>query len=117
MHVLCEKPLAYDLVQAKEMVRAARDYGKVGKMGFLFRSSPVVSRMRQLVDEGYVGPVQLFESRSVNAQFIDPTRPLHWKMQRARANGGVFAEYGSHAIDLAHWFGGPMTKVVAPALP
>jgi len=40
-------------------------------------------------------------------------RPLHWKMQRARANGGVFVEYGSHTIDLAQWLGGPLERVVA----
>jgi predicted dehydrogenase len=49
----------------------------------------------------------------VNAQFADPARPLHWKMQRRHANGGVFVEYGAHTIDLALWFGGPLTQVVA----
>jgi len=113
LHVLCEKPLAYDLRQAHEMVDAARSSKRVGKMGFLFRSSPVVERMKQLIDEGYIGEVKLFESVTLNAQFVDPQKPLHWKMQRARANGGVFVEYGSHSIDLALWFGGPITSVVA----
>lgn len=113
LHVLCEKPLAYDVAQAEEMHRAARESGKVAKMGFLFRFSPVVEKMKQLVDEGYIGTVQLLESHTVNAQFVDPARPRHWKMQRDRANGGVYSEYGSHAIDLAMWFGGPIDKVVA----
>ena len=52
----------------------------------------------------------------MNAQFIDPRRPRHWKMQRSRANGGVFVEYGVHNIDLAMWFGGPITHVVAHGL-
>jgi predicted dehydrogenase len=69
--------------------------------------------MKQLIDEGYIGEVKLFESVTLNAQFVDPQKPLHWKMQRARANGGVFVEYGSHSIDLALWFGGPITSVVA----
>lgn len=112
-HLLCEKPLAYDLPQAEEMHQAARTAGKVAKLGFLFRFSPVVARMKQLVDEGFVGEVQFFESHTINAQFVDPDRPRHWKMELARANGGVFAEYGSHAIDLSLWFGGPMTRVVA----
>ncbi len=112
-HVLCEKPLAYDLPQAEEMHRVAREAGVVAKLGFLMRFSPVVARMKVLVDEGYLGELRGFEFHSVNAQFIDPDRPRHWKMERSRANGGVFAEYGSHGIDLALWFGGPITKVVA----
>ena len=112
MHVLCEKPLAYDLAQAIEMANAAKASGKVGKLGFLSRFSPVLQRMRTLVADGFIGDLQVFESHTVNAQFIDPNRPIHWKMRRERANGGVSVEYGSHAIDLALWFGGPIGRVV-----
>jgi predicted dehydrogenase len=113
VHVLCEKPLGYDLCQARAMARTLREADRVGKMGFLFRYSPAAQHMKQCVDDGYLGELQLFESVTVNAQFADPARPLHWKMQRSRANGGVFVEYGSHSIDLAQWFGGPLERVVA----
>lgn len=112
MHVLCEKPLAYDVPQAEAVMAAMRARGRIGKVGFLFRFSPVVERMKQLIDEGYIGGVQLFEGVTLNAQFIDSTRPLHWKMQRTHANGGVSVEYGSHTIDLALWLGGPIDRIV-----
>lgn len=113
VHILCEKPLAYDLSQARDLARSIRAAGRVGKMGFLFRYSPAAQYLKARVDAGYLGDLQLFESVTVNAQFADPARPLHWKMQRARANGGVFVEYGSHTVDLAQWFGGPLERVVA----
>ncbi|MEZ4520740.1 MAG: Gfo/Idh/MocA family oxidoreductase [Thermomicrobiales bacterium] len=113
LHVLCEKPIAYSVSEGEEMLAAAERAGRIAKIGFLFRHSPVVTRMHDLVSDGLIGDVQLFEHISVNAQFIDPQRPLHWKMQRERAGGGVFVEYGAHTIDLALWFGGPLAKVVA----
>jgi predicted dehydrogenase len=113
VHVLCEKPLAYDVSQARDLARSMRAAGRVGKMGFLFRYSPAAQHLKARVDAGYLGDLQLFESVTVNAQFADPAQHLHWKMQRARANGGVFVEYGSHMIDLAQWFGGPLERVVA----
>ncbi len=113
LHVFCEKPLAYDVAQAREMAAAARSGGWIAKVGFLFRHSPVIGRMKHLVDADYIGQLHLFESVTVNHQFVDPQKPLHWKMQRARAGGGVFVEYGSHSIDLALWFGGPISRVVA----
>jgi predicted dehydrogenase len=116
LHVLCEKPLAYSVGQAEEMLAAAERAGRVAKIGFLFRHSPAVTRMRELVDQGLIGDVQLFEHVGVNAQFVDPNRPLHWKMERRHAPGGVFVEYGSHTIDLALWFGGPISRVVAHAV-
>lgn len=115
LHVLCEKPLAYSVSEAEEMVAAADRVRRIGKLGFLFRHSPVVTRMHAMLREGAIGEVQLFEHVGVNAQFMDPLRPLHWKMQRAHAPGGVFVEYGAHTIDLALWFGGPLASVVAHA--
>ena len=113
LHVLCEKPLARDLAEGAEMVTAAARAGTVAKLGFSFRFSPVALRMHELVSHGAIGDVQLFEHIGVNAQFMDPTRPLHWKMRRERANGGVHVEYGAHPIDLALWYGGPLRRVVA----
>lgn len=113
LHVLCEKPLARTVAEGEAMVAAAERAGKVAKLGFSFRFSPIALKMRALVDAGVIGAVQLFEHIGVNAQFMDPARPLHWKMRRERAGGGVFVEYGSHPIDLARWFGGELTRVVA----
>jgi predicted dehydrogenase len=113
LHVLCEKPLAYDARQGKEMLEASQQTGRIGKIGFLYRHSPVVTRMKELIDQGFVGDVQIVQSVGGNAQFADPEAPLHWKMRRRHANGGVFVEYGSHTVDLALWFGGPIQSVVA----
>ena len=114
-HVLCEKPLAFDVDQAQAMADAARTAGVVTKLGFMFRFSPAIQRLKALLDEGYVGEVAAFQSHTMNAQFIDPVTPIHWKMRRERASGGVFAEYGAHAIDLAAWLVGPIDRVVAQA--
>lgn len=113
LHVLCEKPLGFTAGEAEEMLAAAERSGRIARIGFLFRHSPVVVRMRELVAQGFIGAVQAFEHVGVNAQFADPVRPLHWKMQRRHAPGGVFVEYGAHTIDLALWFGGPLRRVVA----
>src|SRR5581483_4406271 len=72
--------------------------------------------MKELIDQGFIGDVQIVQSVGGNAQFADPSRPLHWKMQRRHADGGVYVEYGSHTIDLAIWFGGPLRSVVAHGL-
>ncbi|MDQ3549474.1 MAG: Gfo/Idh/MocA family oxidoreductase, partial [Chloroflexota bacterium] len=113
LHVLCEKPLAFTVAEGEEMLAAAERTGRIARIGFLFRHSPVVTRMHELVEQGFIGEVQAFEHVGVNAQFADPGKPLHWKMQRKHAPGGVFVEYGAHTIDLAHLFGGPIARVVA----
>jgi predicted dehydrogenase len=48
-----------------------------------------------------------------NGQFLDPTRPFHWKMDPARTGGGAIVEYGIHTLDLARWIMGDVTRVCA----
>ena len=112
-HVLCEKPLGFTMNQAQAMFAATDAAAVVARMGFVFRFSPAVQRMKALVTAGSIGRLVAFQSQTMNAQFVDPRTPLHWKMLLERAGGGVSVEYGIHAIDLALWLGGPIAEVVA----
>lgn len=113
--VLCEKPLARTVAEAAHLARRAEARGVVTKMGFVFRYSPALRHLWELVAEGHVGRVHTLVSVSQNAQFMDPATPLHWKMERARAGGGVFVEYGVHSLDLARWIAGELVEVCANA--
>ena len=111
--VLCEKPLARTVEEAADLARRAERAGVATKLGFVFRYSPALRRLRELVREGYVGRPHTLIVYSQNPQFQDPRAPLHWKMERARTGGGVFVEYGSHSLDLARWIVGELTEVCA----
>jgi predicted dehydrogenase len=113
--VLCEKPLARTVEEAADLAGRAAARGIVTKMGFGFRYSPALRHLRDLVAAGHVGRVHTVVSTSQNPQFMDPAAPLHWKMDRARAGGGVFVEYGVHSLDLVRWIVGEPTEVCANA--
>ena len=57
-HVLCEKPLACNAAQAREMARAAEDAGKLLLEAFMYRFHPRTCRIKQLVDAGAIGRVR-----------------------------------------------------------
>jgi predicted dehydrogenase len=113
--ILCEKPLARTVAEAADLVTRAARARVVTKLGFAFRYSPALRRLRQLVHEGFVGRVHSLVVYSQNPQFMDPGAPLHWKMERARTGGGVFVEYGSHSLDLARWIVGELLELCANA--
>jgi predicted dehydrogenase len=113
--ILCEKPLARTVEESAELATRAAQLGRVTKLGFVFRYSPALRRIHELAREGYVGRVHSLVVFSQNPQFIDPAAPLHWKMERARAGGGVYVEYGSHSLDLARWLCGEIREVCANA--
>src|ERR671911_197007 len=57
-HVLCEKPLANSLPEAREMLAAARDAGTVNMVCFNYRRAPAVQLARKLVEEGRLGEIR-----------------------------------------------------------
>ncbi|MEJ5297019.1 MAG: Gfo/Idh/MocA family oxidoreductase, partial [Armatimonadota bacterium] len=65
--------------------------------------------------EGRLGRIYTFNLRYLHSTNADPSRPLHWKTDRA-AGGGVLVDLGSHIIDLARWLLGDFRRVLAHPL-
>ena len=55
LHVLCEKPMAQHLTQAKAMLDKAQAMGVKHMVCFTYRWNPVHRYLKQLLDEGYIG--------------------------------------------------------------
>lgn len=109
VHVLCEKPLTTSTAAAERMLAAARQAGRLLTMGSKFRYTPDVARARQLLQEGTIGQVLMFEN--VFCSRVDMTR--RWNAQRSIAGGGVLIDNGSHAVDIARFLLGPIARVQA----
>jgi len=61
-HVLCEKPLASNALQAEAMERAANETGRVLSEGFAYRYHPLAARMLGIVQSGELGTVRHVEA-------------------------------------------------------
>jgi predicted dehydrogenase len=109
--VLCEKPLANTLEEAKAMADAAQNVATM--VWFNYRRVPAIAYARQLIDEGRIG--QAFHYRGTYQQQwgTDTTRPATWKMNPAQAGHGVVGDLLSHAIDLALYLNGQIEQVTA----
>lgn len=111
--ILCEKPLATSLTEARALAMEAEQAGRQTSVGFILRYAPAVMRLREIVLSGEIGRPHLLQAFQQNGQFIDPQTPLHWKMQRDRTGGGAIVEYGVHTLDLARWIMGEVSRVCA----
>ncbi len=60
-HVLCEKPFALTLVEVDAMIRAALDTGKVLAEAFMYRHHAQTLKVKELVDDGALGKIQLIK--------------------------------------------------------
>ena len=103
-HVLCEKPFAAELPQAREMVQAAQDSGLTTMCNFEFRYSEHRLHITRLLQDGLIGAPQsatatLYFARALSSWGLD------WR-SRLDQGGGALNEHGSHYFDaLCGWMG------------
>jgi predicted dehydrogenase len=110
-HVLCEKPLANNLAEAREMVTAARNAGTVNMVCFNYRRAPAVQLARKLVEEGRLGEIRHWRATYLQDFIMDPSFPLIWRLKKEVSGSGALGDIGAHIIDLAQFVVGPISEV------
>jgi predicted dehydrogenase len=108
-HVLCEKPLANTVEEARAMVEAARAAraSRVRSMvGFNYRRVPAVTFARQLVAEGRIGTVRHVRAQYLQDWIVDPEFPLVWRLRADEAGSGALGDIGAHIVDLTQFVTG-----------
>lgn len=56
-HVLVEKPIAFTLNEAEEMISAAKEAGVILSTGHVERFNPAVQKAKELIDDGVIGDI------------------------------------------------------------
>lgn len=112
-HLYCDKPLTRTLAEAEEIAALARTTDKIHRMTFNYRFVPAILRARELVNDGFLGDVYQFRAAYLHAGYVDPQRPLSWRLQMARSGGGAVMDLGAHVFDLMRFLLGEFAEVQA----
>jgi len=108
-HVLCEKPMSRNCREAENVATAARNSGRVVKVGFNHRYHPAIQRAHQLAGAGRIGTLLFARCRYGHGG--RPGYEREWRMDPALSGGGELLDQGIHAIDLFRWFLGDLAVV------
>lgn len=110
-HVICEKPMAMNAAEAREMYeRAQARPGQLAIIDHELRFNPTWRRMKELVDAGFLGDLHHVVVNISSGFRHSAQRPWNWWSQRS-AGGGLLGALGSHAIDVVRWLFGEIEAV------
>ena len=103
-HVLCEKPMAMNAQEGREMLDAANAAGKRLMINFSYRFSAASRALKTQVDAGLFG--DFYFGRSVWHRRRGMPGFGGWFGTKALAGGGPLIDLGVHRLDLALWLMG-----------
>ncbi len=110
--ILCEKPLANTLKEAKEMLAAVQKAKVKHMIMFNYRFIPAVSFAKQMIAAGELGTIYHYRGYYLQDWIVDPNFPLVWRLQKERAGSGALGDIAAHSIDMARFLIGEFDKVV-----
>lgn len=115
--ILCEKPLAMNVAEGKEMVAAVEKAKVPNMVWYNYRRVPAVTLAKQLIDEGRLGRIFHFRAQFLQDWTISTDLPQGgqglWRLDAGAAGSGVTGDLLAHCIDTAVWLNGPITTVTA----
>ncbi len=112
VHVLLEKPMARTVEECDRIIAAHKEAGTVLMVAFMKRFNRSLLKVAQLLEQGAIGQVMGVRHNwdwggNESGQFSP-----QWRGQ-LRTWGGQWQDHGSHSVDLAHWWAGPVRSVMA----
>jgi predicted dehydrogenase len=110
-HILCEKPMARNADEARQMYEAVRQAGVRHAIGFNYRRVPAIRLAKHLIDDGKLGQIYHWRGAYLQDWIVDPNFPLTWHLRKEAAGYGPHGDLNSHSVDLARYLVGEIKTV------
>jgi predicted dehydrogenase len=112
IHVICDKPLATSVAEARELARLAKESGKLFAVTYNYTGYPLIRHARAMVAAGELGEIRVVQIEYAQdwlTERLEETgqKQAAWRTDPAQAGaGGALGDIGTHAYHLACFVSG-----------
>src|SRR5690625_3093371 len=107
-HILCEKPIATTIEDAKEMIQVCDEEDVILQIAYPVRFSSPMRELKEMIDRGELGEV--VACRTTNRG----QNPGGWFIDEEQSGGGAVLDHTVHMVDIMRWYlGEEVTEVEA----
>ena len=100
-HVMCEKPMATSVDEARTMIAACRKAKRLLMIGYRSRFEPYNRLAIELARDAHVGP-----TRIITAEHGFDAKPGQWRLDRPLSGGGSLMDIGIYSLNAARYLAG-----------
>jgi predicted dehydrogenase len=111
LNILCEKPLARSLSEAREMHTVVSNAGVKNQVGLVLRYSPVFHTIKRLISNPELGRPMSVTLRDDQYFPIQGIYSSSWRGDVEVAGGGALIEHSIHDVDIMRWLFGEIASV------
>ncbi len=109
-HILCEKPLARNLAEARHAVEACARHQVFLQEGYMMKFHGAHVKIKELVDAGRLGKLVYLRAQ-LSCWY--PKIAGAWRQDPALGGGGALIDMATHLYDLLEFFAGPICRIAA----
>ena len=118
-HVLCEKPMAVTIDEAKKMIAVAKQEGRYLMIAHQQRFVAANQKIKEILTTKDLGKIlsfsTIFAGGGPETWSVDKTNKT-WFLNKSEAGLGALGDIGIHKADLIRWFIGEDIKYVTSVL-
>jgi predicted dehydrogenase len=111
-HVFSEKPLATSIKDCQKIYNKQIESGKLFATGFVLRYAPLYAKVKELLDEKYIGDIISIDANENIAPAHGAYIMQNWRRKK-ELSGPHILEKCAHDLDLLNWFVGSLPSRVA----
>ena len=106
-HILCEKPLALNTSECREMIAAAKANGVLLMESFMYRHHPRIQAAKESIQSGAIGQLHTIESAFTFK--LDNPKDIRYQPEMG---GGAVMDVGCYCINISRLFSGREPEAV-----
>lgn len=105
-HILCEKPLAHTLEDAKAIIEICEEYSVILQTAFPVRFNTPVINAKKIIESGQLGNIVAIKGTNRGSN------PGGWFADPTKSGGGAVIDHTVHVVDIMRWYMGAEVKEV-----
>lgn len=112
IHVICDKPLAHSVSEARELVTLTKKSRRIFALTHNYTGYPMVRQARAMVAGGELGKIRVVQGEYAQDWLTEPLektgqKQASWRVDPKRSGaGGALGDIGTHAYNLACFVSG-----------